>query len=204
MFAATYSHIKRNASSNGGTTPPTRWIVDHILKDVQRRYFLLQALSNARHYLHSDPIYSTYFIKHTCLPPPRTSSVNAYTMVKYMLLSLPIVPLSEASPKCYQMSSLAYLRKNKRSCWTIRCCHARRRLSRKHRWHLRARYPETRNIGFSERACSLLRSYIERGGSEASVTVVAAWKTPLKNFGQEAFPPDVTLVDGQKLLTNNN
>ena len=100
VFAATYSHIKRNASSNGGTTPPTRWIIDHILKDLQRRYFLLQALSNARHYLHSDPIYSTYFTKHTCLPPPRTSSVKAYTMVKYMLLSLPIVPLSEASPKC--------------------------------------------------------------------------------------------------------
>ena len=77
-------------------------------------------------------------------------------------------------------------------------------MSRKHGRHLRARYPETRNIGFSERACSLLRSYIERGGSEASVTVVAAWKTPLKNFGQEAFPPDVTLVDGQKHLINNN
>ena len=77
-------------------------------------------------------------------------------------------------------------------------------MSRKQKRHLRARYPETRNIGFSERACSLLRSYIERGKSEASVTVVAAWKTPLKNFGQEAFPPDVTLVDGQKHLINNN
>ena len=77
-------------------------------------------------------------------------------------------------------------------------------MSRKHRRHLRARYPETRNIGFSETAFSLLRSDIERGGSDASVTVVAAWKTPLKNFGQEAFPPDVTLVDGQKHLTNNN
>ena len=99
VFAPT-SHKERNESSNGGTTPPRRWIVDHILKDIHRRSFLLQALSIARHYVHSHPIYGVYFVKHTCLPPPRTGLVKAYTMVTYMLLSQPIVPPTAASLKC--------------------------------------------------------------------------------------------------------
>jgi len=74
-----------------------------------------------------------------------------------MLLSLPMVPLTVASLKCQHMSYLAYPRKNS-SFWRIRCRHARRRLSRKHRRHLRARWSKARNIGFSERACSPLRS----------------------------------------------
>ena len=77
-------------------------------------------------------------------------------MVKYMLLSLPMVPLTVASLKCQHMSYLAYPRKNS-SFWRIRCRHARRRSSRKHRRHLRARWSKARNNGFSERACSLLR-----------------------------------------------
>ena len=44
---------------------------------------------------------------------------------------------------------------------------------------------------------------MEHGGSEASVTVGAAWKTSLQSVGQEAFPSEVKLVDSQEHLANN-
>ena len=31
----------------------------------------------------------------------------------------------------------------------------------------------------------------------------AAWKTSLKSFGQDAFPPEVKMVDGRAHLANN-